>query len=131
LELLRDEPVQVLLFGSWAKGEADPTSDVDIGIRPKGPWNPKKIRILREKLEESTIPLVVEVVDLSMTSEDFQASVFAEGILWSKDTSARDPTGSKDLGRNPGASRKLGCQASSKNHPSSPYPPISSRDARS
>jgi len=37
---------------------------------------------LREKLEESHIPYVVEVIDLTQADEEFAQKVRDEGILW-------------------------------------------------
>jgi hypothetical protein len=40
------------------------------------------ISFLKEKIEESTIPYSVDVVDLSQTDEKFRQQVLSEGVPW-------------------------------------------------
>jgi predicted nucleotidyltransferase len=74
--------VDVYLFGSWARGTAGPTSDVDLAVDPREPLPPGVLARLREALEESTIPLRVDVVDLADTDAAFRDRVRREGIRW-------------------------------------------------
>ncbi len=75
-------PVKILLFGSQAKNTTHRHSDIDIAILPIAPLPIHFITKLREKIEESTIPYHVDLVDLSQTDEKFQNKVLQEGIEW-------------------------------------------------
>lgn len=81
-EFLRPWRVSVYLFGSYARGEQWPSSDVDIAIEPHEPLPADTISRLREKIEESDIPYQVDIVDLSEADALFRARVLSEGILW-------------------------------------------------
>lgn len=80
---LRGRDADVYLFGSWARGDARRTSDIDVAVLPKDdlPWI--VLTRLREALEESSIPYPVEVVDLREVAPQFRARVLEEGIRWS------------------------------------------------
>jgi hypothetical protein len=73
----------VYLFGSWARGEATRTSDIDVAIDPYDTFPRGMLARLRERLEESHVPYRVDVVDLRRTDPEFQRRVLAEGVLWS------------------------------------------------
>ena len=75
-------PVAVYFFGSRAVGRPRRDSDVDLAVEILGPVPPAFLSDLTEALEESTVPYVVEVVDLAAASEDFRARVKANGIKW-------------------------------------------------
>ena len=81
-DAFKDNDVKIVLFGSRARGDYLKTSDIDIGILPKGKINKKKLVLLREKVENSNIPYKVDVVDLSQTSREFAEKALKEGILW-------------------------------------------------
>ncbi|MDW7732622.1 MAG: nucleotidyltransferase domain-containing protein [Methanolobus sp.] len=82
LEAFAYEDVRVILFGSRARGDSGRTSDIDVGILPRGPYNRRKLTVLREKLEDMNIPYTVDVVDISEVSDDFRRKVLEEGIVW-------------------------------------------------
>lgn len=81
-DAFKDNDVKLVLFGSRARGDYAKTSDIDIGILPKGRINKKKLILLREKVENSNIPYKVDVVDLTQTSREFREKALKEGILW-------------------------------------------------
>ena len=84
-DVFKDEDVTVVLFGSRARGDCLETSDVDVGILPKGKISGSKIALFRERIESSNIPYKVDVVDLSVTSKEFSDNVLKEGVLiWKK-----------------------------------------------
>lgn len=72
LDSLKDEKVKVFLFGSRARGDNHRTSDVDIGLIPKGDYNKTKIFLLKEQIENSNIPYKVQVVNFNNVSEEFK-----------------------------------------------------------
>lgn len=73
----------VYLFGSWARGEATPLSDIDVAIEPYTSLPPGTLARLRERLEESHVPYRVDVVDLRRADPALRRRVLAEGIQWS------------------------------------------------
>jgi hypothetical protein len=89
LELLKDmardvfegEEVTVILFGSRAREDYLETSDVDVGVFPKGKMDKSKIALLRERIENSNIPYKVDVVDLSQAFKEFTDKVLTEGVV--------------------------------------------------
>ena len=75
--------VAVYLFGSWARGEATPCSDIDLAVESRTPLPSGLLARLRERLEESHVPYQVDVVDLRKADGAFRRRVLAEGIPWS------------------------------------------------
>ncbi len=74
---LPDRGFSVLLFGSWAKGSAEPTSDIDIAILAPRPID--DLLLLRIREEISGIPTLrrIDVVDLNDTDERFREEVLS------------------------------------------------------
>ena len=67
------------LFGSRATDRYRDVSDFDIGVLASKNID-GELSIARELLEPSNIPLTVDLVDLSATSEGFARRVQEEGI---------------------------------------------------
>jgi len=67
------------LFGSRATNRYRDVSDFDIGVLASKNID-RELSIARELLEASNIPLTVDLVDLSATSEEFARQVQEEGI---------------------------------------------------
>jgi len=82
VEAMQGFPCSIYLFGSFARGDEQMSSDIDIGIAAKTPIPAQRLADLRQKLEDSTVPYRVDVVDLQTASEKLQAEVRKEGILW-------------------------------------------------
>ncbi len=74
--------VRVFLFGSRAKGKEHKLSDVDIAILPLKTLPASFVANLKEKIEESTIPYSVDLVDLSQVDAPFREKILAEAIEW-------------------------------------------------
>ena len=79
---LGDESVKVILFGSRAGGRHHRSSDVDIGLIPRGPWNVRKLSSLKEKIEDLNVPYTVDFVDLNEVSAPFRRQALKEVIVW-------------------------------------------------
>lgn len=79
---LKGHRARVYLFGSHARGEASRASDVDVAVLPRKPLPVGLLSAIREELEESRIPYVVELVDLSAAEPSFRKTVQREGVLW-------------------------------------------------
>ena len=79
---IRYKGVVVYLFGSRARGDALPTSDIDLGIICENPKHSATIiNLLKEQIENSNIPYNVDVVDLSQVSEDFRKKALKESVI--------------------------------------------------
>ncbi|MFH1563831.1 MAG: nucleotidyltransferase domain-containing protein [Nitrospirota bacterium] len=82
LDLLKDEDMKIVLFGSRARDNASISSDVDIGLIPKGKINRKKIVFLKEYVEELNIPYKVDIVDFSHVGKNFKREALKEVEIW-------------------------------------------------
>jgi hypothetical protein len=82
LRFLSDEDVKIVLFGSRARGDFVNTSDVDVGIIPGVKFDRKKLTLLHEYIDKLNIPFKVEIVDLSMVSENFKQTTLKEAVVW-------------------------------------------------
>ena len=73
-----------LLFGSHTTETARRASDIDIGIEAlRRLCPPSVLAETREKLDESTVPYRVDIVDLSAVGVEFRARASREGVRWS------------------------------------------------
>ena len=82
LRVMAGEAADIYLFGSWARGEQQHGSDVDLAVAYHGASNATKIAELREVLEESTLPYRVDVVDMQQASSALLAEIKKDGIKW-------------------------------------------------
>ena len=81
LQHFKERDVRVYLFGSWARGEQKMSSDIDIAIDSRDDIS-YEITLLRERLEESTIPRHVDVVDMHHAGAALFRRIREEGVLW-------------------------------------------------
>ena len=70
--------VDVLLFGSWAGGTAQPTSDLDLACR--GAVSGGTRALLERRICELPSIRPVDLVDLSSATDDLVAEVERSGI---------------------------------------------------
>ena len=82
---LRGCRVHVYLFGSRARGQEGAFSDIDVAVFPLelDALPEGLLSTIRESLEESHVPYIVDLVDLSQSDPAFRARVLQEGVLWS------------------------------------------------
>lgn len=66
---------KILIFGSWLKGDALETSDIDIGIygKEKVPWS--LMAKIRGRIEEIPTLRSIDIVDLNSVEEGFRNNV--------------------------------------------------------
>jgi uncharacterized protein len=80
--LLRHSSAELILFGSRARGDARPTSDIDIALRAPHPIPPHLLAIARQLLDESIVPFNVDLLDYAALSPEMQQVIDREGIPW-------------------------------------------------
>ena len=66
---------KIYVFGSWAKGNALETSDIDIGILGKEKVKWSSMAKILEKTENIPTLRSIDVVDLNSVGEDFKNNV--------------------------------------------------------
>jgi len=74
---------ELVLFGSRARGDARRWSDIDVGVRPLRPLPAGLLAATRAALEESSLLLNVDLVNLDEANPALRESVEREGKPWS------------------------------------------------
>jgi len=82
LDSLKNEDARIYFFGSRARGEGRKSSDVDLAVDSGGRDISFTLALLRERLEESSCPYRVDVVDMNRAGEPLRRRIKKEGILW-------------------------------------------------
>jgi len=73
---------KVYLFGSRARCDHDEGADIDLALDNGIPINRKTLYAIKEKIEETTIPLHVDLVDIQDAGKTIKKEIENEGILW-------------------------------------------------
>lgn len=83
-EELKNENVKIGLFGSFANGTNTYASDIGVAVIPYDSINKWKLAEIREKLDDTTIPYIIDIVDFSMVSESFKNTAL-QNMMWWRD----------------------------------------------
>ena len=67
--------VQVLVFGSRARGNFKKYSDLDLALDSKSPINPRDLSIIRENFSQSRLPFKIDLVELTRLDSDFKTEI--------------------------------------------------------
>lgn len=73
---------KIYLFGSRARGTHKEGADIDLVLDAPEKISFMTILKIQHEIEETTIPVFVDVVDLDGTSDDFKNEIKRDGILW-------------------------------------------------
>ena len=82
LGALGEHDAEVWLFGSCARGEVFGHSDIDIAILSRDELPTGFFSDLAERVEESSIPYDVDIVDLRSAATSLIDEVRREGVKW-------------------------------------------------
>lgn len=77
-KFLDSKDYRLFIFGSRATGKAGKFSDYDIGILGENPLSFGTLALIKEALEDSSLPVAVDVVDFSSVSSDFKKVALAK-----------------------------------------------------
>ena len=74
------KPVKIWAYGSRVNGMAHDGSDLDLVVLPDGDEmiDLGELGVFKELLQESTIPILVQVLDWNRIPEIFQANILKE-----------------------------------------------------
>ncbi|MBA3065727.1 nucleotidyltransferase domain-containing protein [bacterium] len=83
-DFAKSENAKIFIFGSRARGDNYPASDIDVGIlfEPGAGDERFKISLIREKFENSNIPQKVDVMNLNEVSENFKSEIMRDAVPW-------------------------------------------------
>lgn len=70
---------RIYLFGSWAKGNAQPASDIDIAFR-LAKNKQKYFSIIREEIDKIPTLRKIDTIDLSRATEKFSSHILKHAI---------------------------------------------------
>uniref|UniRef100_E6VMJ8 DNA polymerase beta domain protein region n=1 Tax=Rhodopseudomonas palustris (strain DX-1) TaxID=652103 RepID=E6VMJ8_RHOPX len=70
----------VVVFGSRARGNAKPHSDLDLAVLGDDPLGLHKMAELKEAFEESDLPFKVDVVEWAQTDARFRAVIRRDAV---------------------------------------------------
>lgn len=79
--------VTVFLFGSRGRGDHAPRADVDIGFFAEKRLPASVLHGIRNALDDSIVPLHVDLVDFSENERLFHESVLHDSAVWNSPTS--------------------------------------------
>lgn len=80
--LVAEMDARLVLFGSRARGDARPRSDIDLAVRSEQPIAAATLAQLRDALEESQVPFRIDLVDYARASVQLREAIDREGIAW-------------------------------------------------
>ena len=69
------EEYKILLFGSWARGDALETSDIDIGILGKTEASWDIILKIKQEVDDISTLRKIDIVDLNSKESEFKENV--------------------------------------------------------
>ncbi len=72
----------IYLFGSRATGKARSGSDIDLALDAGAVISRSKIIAILLAIDETIIPVTVDVIDMCVVSEDMKQAILREGIRW-------------------------------------------------
>lgn len=72
---------EIWAFGSRVRGNAKPTSDLDLAIVGDQPVDQKVLWKLREAFDESTLPIKIDIVDYAQTGESFRNIIAEQKVV--------------------------------------------------
>lgn len=80
--LLRQCEGTLILFGSRARGDPRPASDIDLAVRARHPVPAHLLATARQSLEDSRVPFNIDLLDYATLAPDMRRSIDREGIAW-------------------------------------------------
>ena len=77
-QVFPDNNIQIFIFGSSL--EKENFRDVDLGVM--GDFDERLVYKLKDNLEQSNLPYLVDVVNFNKVSDDFKNFVLKQDLIW-------------------------------------------------
>lgn len=78
------EQCVIYLFGSRARGTNLEGADIDIALDAGVPITPLVISRIRSDIDDSALPIFVDVVDYNAVSEQMKSEIQRDAVVWKK-----------------------------------------------
>lgn len=75
---------KIILYGSRARKQERPGSDIDVAIDVGKPIESHTMAMIRGDVEESNLPILFDIVDFHSLSEDMVKAIKKDGVIWQK-----------------------------------------------
>ena len=76
------QPCVIYLFGSRAINREYIGSDIDLALDAGVPIAPRILLAIEMEIDETTIPMKVDLVDLQVAPDELKKDIMREGVLW-------------------------------------------------
>lgn len=73
---------KIYLFGSYAIGKERPGSDIDLALDREEKIPHDIILKILIDIDDTTIPMKVDLIDIHKAPEELKKDILTEGILW-------------------------------------------------
>jgi len=73
---------KIYLFGSRARGTHKAGADIDLALDAGSIIELSKILKIYSDIDQTTIPVSVDLVDFNNTSAEMRSQIITEGVLW-------------------------------------------------
>jgi uncharacterized protein len=73
---------KIILFGSYATGNERVGSDIDLALDNETPISRDLLLNILIEIEDTTIPMKVDLVDLQIAPKELKENIKKEGLLW-------------------------------------------------
>ena len=82
VDYFKEDELEIFLFGSRAGENCDASSDIDIGIIPRGQFDKLRLAELDEEIEALNIPYKVDLVYFPEVSDSFRYHALKKVVVW-------------------------------------------------
>lgn len=72
--------IEVIWFGSWPQGNAQPHSDIDLAVRADGAIPPARMAVLRDAVDNLQTLYDVELVDVATVGPAMRKAILGQGV---------------------------------------------------
>lgn len=86
----RESGIELFIFGSFARGDPSPTSDLDLGVEWRGPHDPAVFRRLYWDVQALPTIRPIDLVDFGQVDADFKRATAADRIYLSAERDTSD-----------------------------------------
>jgi len=73
---------KIILFGSRARKDSKEGSDIDIALDNGKKIEPHLMVTIKTDIDESSLPIYFDIVDVHNTSERMKQQILKDGIVW-------------------------------------------------